>query len=58
MKRLVSLLALASFGIAAIVACGGKEKPPMTPDSQDPDMQMPDAGDLPSETPSESTSSK
>lgn len=36
MRRLVVLLALcAASGALALVACGGNDKPPLTPDSVD-----------------------
>lgn len=36
MRRLVVLLALcAGSGALALVACGGEDKPPLTPDSVD-----------------------
>lgn len=51
MRRLLVLLSLAAASLAAatvgplaLVACGGNDKPPLTPDSLEPSAESAEAG--------------
>lgn len=51
MRRLLVLLALAasfgSVGVLVLPACGGNDKPPLTPDNLEPSVENPEAGAAP-----------
>ena len=51
MKKVVSSvsigLALVALTAAGVLACGGPDKPPMTPDVADPTLDGPDGGAAP-----------
>lgn len=48
MRRPHALLALSAlFALAAVVACGGNDKPPLTPDNLEPGAENADGGAAP-----------
>jgi hypothetical protein len=48
MRRLLVLLSLSALiggaGVLGVTACGGNDKPPLTPDSLEPTGENPEAG--------------
>ena len=53
MRRPHALLALSgvlAFVVLAVVACGGNDKPPLTPDNLEPTSENPEGGATPAAT--------
>jgi len=52
LSHLAFALSLSAAVATASVACGGKDKPPLTPDQENPALLGPDAGvEMPSSPP-------